>query len=30
MNLQANYDPETAQDVRGPEIAGRVRPHRAA
>jgi plasmid maintenance system antidote protein VapI len=30
MNLQANYDLETAQDVRGPEIAGRIRPHQAA
>ena len=30
MNLQANYELETAQDVRGPEIAGRIRPHRAA
>jgi plasmid maintenance system antidote protein VapI len=30
MNLQANYDLETAQDVRGPEIADRIRPYQAA
>jgi addiction module HigA family antidote len=30
MNLQANYELELAEDVRGPEIAGRIRPHRAA
>jgi len=30
MNLQANYDLERAEDTRGPEIAGRIRPHRAA
>jgi len=30
MNLQANYDLELAQDARGAEIAGRIRPHRAA
>lgn len=30
MNLQANYDLELAQDARGKEIAGRIRPHRAA
>ncbi|MGO4881299.1 MAG: HigA family addiction module antitoxin [Bryobacteraceae bacterium] len=30
MNLQSNYDLELAQDVKGSEIAGRVRPHRAA
>jgi addiction module HigA family antidote len=30
MNLQANYDLEVAQDARGPEIADRIRPHRAA
>lgn len=30
MNLQANYDLELAQDARGPEIADRIRPHRAA
>ncbi len=30
MNLQANYDLEMAQDIRGPEIADRIRPHRAA
>jgi addiction module HigA family antidote len=30
MNLQSNYDLELAEDQRGPEIAGRVRPHRAA
>ena len=26
MNLQANYDLEMAQDVRGAEIADRIRP----
>ncbi len=30
MNLQTNYDLEVARDARGPEIADRVRPHRAA
>jgi addiction module HigA family antidote len=30
MNLQVNYDLELAQDARGPEIAGRIRPRRAA
>jgi addiction module HigA family antidote len=30
MNLQANYDLEMAQDARGQDIAGRIRPHRAA
>ena len=30
MNLQTNYDLEVAADARGPEIADRVRPHRAA
>ena len=30
MSLQANYDLELAQDVRGSEIADRIRPHRAA
>ena len=30
MNLQANYELEMAQDVRGPEIADRIRPHQAA
>jgi addiction module HigA family antidote len=30
MNLQANYEIERAEDARGPEIAGRIRPHRAA
>ena len=30
MNLQANYELEIAQDARGAEIAGRIRPHRAA
>jgi addiction module HigA family antidote len=30
MNLQANYELELAQDARGVEIAGRIRPHRAA
>ncbi len=30
MNLQANYDLELAADDRGSEIAGRIRPHRAA
>jgi addiction module HigA family antidote len=30
MNLQANYELEMAHDVRGPEIADRIRPHQAA
>ena len=30
MNLQANYELELAEDVRGLEIAGRIRPHQAA
>jgi addiction module HigA family antidote len=30
MNLQGNYALELAQDVRGPEIVERIRPHRAA
>ena len=30
MNLQANYDLEMAQDVRGREITERIRPHQAA
>ena len=30
MNLPANYDLEAAQDVRGLEIADRIRPHQAA
>jgi len=30
MNLQSNYDLELAQDLRGPEIVDRIRPHRAA
>src|ERR1019366_7679206 len=30
MNLQANYDLEMAQDVRGHESADRIRPHQAA
>ncbi len=30
MNLQANYDLERAEDARGPEIAVRIQPHRAA
>jgi len=30
MHLQANYDLEMAQDVRGPEIADRIRPLKAA
>jgi len=30
MNLQANYDLETAGDARGAEIAERIRPYRAA
>lgn len=30
MNLQANYDLELAQDAHGLDIAGRIRPHRAA
>ena len=29
-NLQANYDLEMAQEVRGLEIADRIRPHQAA
>src|ERR1039457_1662581 len=29
MNLQANYDIEVAQDVRGLDIADRIRPHRS-
>ena len=29
-NLQANYDLELAEDVRGAEIADRIRPHHAA
>ena len=28
INLQSNYDLELAQDARGSEIEGRVRPHR--
>jgi addiction module HigA family antidote len=30
MNLQTNYEIELAEDARGPEIAGRIRPRRAA
>ena len=30
INLQSNYALELAQDAWGSEIAGRVRPHRAA
>jgi addiction module HigA family antidote len=30
INLQANFDLETAQDGRGLEIAGRIRPYQAA
>jgi addiction module HigA family antidote len=30
MNLQTNYDLEMAEDARGLEIAGRIRPHQAA
>lgn len=30
MNLQANYELELAQDERGTEITGRIKPHRAA
>jgi len=30
MNLQANYDIARVEDSRGPEIAGRIRPHQAA
>ena len=30
MNLQTNFDLELAEDERGAEIAGRIRPHRAA
>jgi|SRR5580658_2829066 len=30
INLQSNYDLELAQDVKGYEIFGRIRPHRAA
>ena len=30
MNLQANYDLDVAEDLRGSEIADRIRPHRAA
>jgi addiction module HigA family antidote len=30
MNLQANYDLERAEDARGDEIAGRIRPYQAA
>jgi addiction module HigA family antidote len=30
MNLQANYELEIAQDARGSEIAGRIRPLQAA
>jgi hypothetical protein len=30
MNLQANYDLELAQDLRGAEIADRIRSRQAA
>ena len=30
LNLQANYDLEVAQDLQGREIAGRIKPRRAA
>jgi antitoxin HigA-1 len=30
INLQSNYDLQLAQDVKGSEMAGRIRPHRAA
>jgi antitoxin HigA-1 len=30
LNLQANYDLEVAQDLRGREIAERIKPRRAA
>lgn len=30
MNLQANYDLESAADRQGAEINDRIRPHRAA
>ena len=30
MNLQTNYNLELAEDARGAEISGRVRPHHAA
>jgi addiction module HigA family antidote len=30
MNLQANYELEQAADLRGSEITGRIKPHRAA
>ncbi|MCC6590302.1 MAG: HigA family addiction module antidote protein [Bryobacterales bacterium] len=30
MNLQTNYELELAQDERGAEILGRIRPHQAA
>ena len=30
MNLQANYELEVAEDALGREIAGRIRPRRAA
>src|SRR3984893_16739580 len=30
MNLQANYELERVEDTQGREIAGRIRPHKAA
>ena len=30
IHLQANYDLELAEDARGAEIAGRIKPYRAA
>jgi hypothetical protein len=30
MNLQANYELESAADLRGSEIAKDVKPHKAA
>jgi addiction module HigA family antidote len=30
MNLQTNYELEIAQDIRGAQIADRIRPHQAA
>ena len=30
MNLQANYELETASDLRGSEIATDIKPHQAA
>jgi addiction module HigA family antidote len=30
MNLQANYELEKTEDLKGLEISGRIRPHQAA